>query len=74
MSQLDVSSRVLGGIESRERITGGEREKRLRHVYVGSSQCSPVAWDATTQLSQVQKTASRLYPRRPRPDLSWVFL
>lgn len=69
MSQLDVSSRVLGGIESRERITGGEREKLLNHVYPVS-----VDWDATTQLSQLQKTASRLYPRRPGPDSSWFFL
>lgn len=41
MSQLDEGSRVLSGIESRERIEGGEREKRLKHVYVGSSQSSP---------------------------------
>lgn len=74
MSQLDVSSRVLGGKAEREKITGGEREKRLQHADVGSSQCSPVAWDATTQLSQVQKTASRLYPRQPGPDSSWFFL
>lgn len=73
MSQVDVSSRVLGGIESRERITGGEREKRLTHVYVCSSQWLPVALDATTQLSQVQKTTSRLDPRRPGPGFSCKF-
>lgn len=56
MNQLDGGSRVLGGIESRERITGGERERqRLKHFLMGSSQSLPVAWDATTQLSQSRK-------------------
>lgn len=44
---------MLGGLESKERIMGGGRErKRLEHFLLGSSQSSPVAWDATTQLNQ----------------------
>lgn len=60
MNQLEEGSCVLGGMESGEKITGEEREKRLKHVNVGSSQSSSVAWDATTQRSQVQKKVSRL--------------
>lgn len=55
-SQLDGGSRVLGGLESKERIMGGERERKcLEHFLLGSSQSSPVAWDATTRLNQSRK-------------------
>lgn len=53
-----------------ERNTEGERGWISRHVCVGSSQSSPVPWDATTQPSQAQHRASKLYPRRLGPDTS----
>lgn len=60
MNQLDEGSCVLSEMESGEKVTGGEREKHLKHVNVGSSQSSSVAWDATTQRSHAQKKVSRL--------------
>lgn len=68
MSQLDGGSRVLGRLESKERIMGGEREKAslafshgLQSVFASSPACHHSA-------KSIQKMASRLYQKRPGPD------
>lgn len=72
MSQLDGGSRVLGGLESKERIMGGEKASQafahgLQSVLGSSLGCHHSA-------KSIQKTASRLYAKRPGPDTSWLFL
>lgn len=66
MSQLDGGSRVLGGLESKERFMGGEREKasqasshRLQPVYASSLGCHHSA---------------KSIQQHPGPDTSWLFL
>lgn len=74
-SQLDGGSRVLGGLESKERIMGGERERKclpafspgLQPVLASSLGCHHSA-------KSIQKTASWLYQKRPGPYTTWLFL
>lgn len=68
-----VGWRQLGGMERREKHRRRER-LHLKACVCGLQSDSTSTLDATTQPSQAQHRASRLYPGKLGPDTSWCVI